>query len=336
MKLTTRYLGLELQNPIVPSASPLSRSVDTVKRLEDAGAAAIVMYSLFEEEIRMEEESADFFLEYGTESFAEALDYFPKIGDYTSGVDEYLEQLRALKEAVDIPVIASLNGSTPGGWINHAELLEEAGADALELNLYALPTDPLVPGGEVEDAYVETVRLVRETVRCPLAVKLSPFLSSIPHMADRLIRVGADGLVLFNRFYQPDLDPETLEVVPGLTLSSPWESRMVMRWIAILKGRVGGSLAATSGIHTAPDVLRMLMVGADVTQVCSALLQNGPGHVTQLLADLVAFGEEHGYESVEQMKGSMSQASCPYPAMFERANYMKVLQSWERIRDAGW
>jgi dihydroorotate dehydrogenase (fumarate) len=329
MNLKTKYLGLELENPIVPSASPLTRDLDTIKALEDAGASAVVLYSLFEEELDMNEEAMQFFNELGTESFSEALDYFPKDGKYASGMDEYVDHLAKVKETVGIPVIASLNGASPGGWTHYAKLLEEAGADALEMNVYFLPTDPLTEGKEVEENCIEIVREVAESVGLPISVKLSPYFSSIPNMAVKLSKVGAKGLVLFNRFYQPDIDLEKLEVTPNLTLSSSWEARLAMRWVAILRGHVKVSLAATTGIHTVEDVVKMLMVGADVTQICSVLLKQGPQALTNLLSELVKWAEEHEYESVEQMRGSMSYGSVPFPALYERANYMKVLRSWE-------
>ncbi len=328
MNLATRYLGMDLDNPLVPSASPLSRDLGTIRALEDAGAAAVVLFSLFEEEIDANEEAMELFTSLGAESFAEALDYFPKSGPYTRGGDDYLDHLRKVKEAVEIPVIASLNGMTPGGWVRYAALMEEAGADALELNVYFMSTDPTVSAAEVEERYLEIVRRVRAQVRIPLSVKLSPWFSSLPHMAARLVEAGADGLVLFNRFYQPDIDLEALEVTPALSLSSSLEARLAMRWIAVLRSQLATSLAATSGVHTPEDALKLLMAGADVTMLCSTLLAQGPRRLAEIRAGLVHWATEHGYESVAQMKGSMSYASCPIPGLYERANYMKVLQSW--------
>ena len=329
MDLSTNYLGLHLKNPIVPSASPLSRTVESMKRLEDAGAAAIVMYSLFEEQIAHEAAELDHYLNYGTESYAEALTYFPAAEEYNLGPDEYVELLHRAKQALDIPVIGSLNGISTGGWIDYARKIEQAGADAIELNVYYIPTDPELTSQEVEDRYLEVLHAVKQTVTIPVAMKLSPFFSSMANMARRLDTAGANGLVLFNRFYQPDIDLETLEVVPGVVLSTPMALRLPLRWIGILYGKVKASLAATSGIHTAHDVIKMLMVGADVTMMCSALLKNGPAHITKVLAEVRQWMLEHEYVSVSQMKGSMSQKSVADPAAFERANYMKALNQYK-------
>ncbi len=329
MDLSTDYLGLHLKNPIVPSASPLSRTVESMKRLEDAGAAAIVMYSLFEEQIAHEAAELDHYLNYGTESFAESLTYFPDLEEYNLGPDEYIELLHAAKQSLEIPVIGSLNGVSTGGWIDYARKIQQAGADALELNVYYIPTDPELTSQEVEDRYLEVLHAVKQAVTIPVAMKLSPFFSSMANMAKRLDLAGANGLVLFNRFYQPDIDLETLEVIPGVVLSTPMAMRLPLRWIAILYGTVKASLAATSGIHTAQDVIKMLMVGADVTMMCSALLKNGPGHITRVLAEIRQWMLEHEYVSVSQMKGSMSQKSVADPAAFERANYMKALNQYK-------
>jgi len=329
MDLTTTYLGINLKNPIVPSAGPLSHSLDSMKRLEDAGAAAIVMYSLFEEQIAHETSELYHYLSYGTESFAEALTYFPEVSHYNLEPDKYVELLHRAKQSLTVPVIGSLNGISVGGWIKYAKKLEEAGADALELNVYYIPTDPELRGLDIEDRYVEILSAVHETVSIPIAMKLSPYFSSLAHMARRLDRAGAKGLVLFNRFYQPDLDLDTMEVKPNVILSSPHALRLPMRWIAILHGNIKASLAATSGIHTATDVLKMVMVGADVTMMCSALLKNGPAHITAVLNDIEQWMMEHEYESIRQMKGSMSQRSTADPSAFERANYMKALNSYE-------
>ncbi|MBI4606196.1 MAG: dihydroorotate dehydrogenase-like protein [Planctomycetes bacterium] len=326
--LSTTYMGLELKSPIVPSSGPLSREVSTVRALEDGGAAAIVVYSLFEEQIRHEERELAHFLEHGTESYAEALSYFPRAEEYAVGPEEYLEHIRHLKEAVDIPVIGSLNGATTGGWIDYARRIEEAGADALELNVYYIPTDAHLDSWKVEELYLEILRAVKSKVRIPVAMKLSPYFTALAAMARRLDESGADALVLFNRFYQPDIDLESLEVYPNLRLSTPFAMRLPLRWIAILRGRLNASLAASSGIDTPQDVVKMLMAGADVTMVCSTLLRHGPGRAAFLVQGLRAWMEEHGYESVALMKGSMSHASCSDPSAFERANYMKALNSY--------
>ncbi len=328
MNLSTIYLGMKLKNPLVASASPLSRTLDGMKKLEDAGAAAIVMYSLFEEQIAHEAAELNHYLSYGTESFAESLTYFPESQEYNLGPEEYIELVRRAKQALGIPVIGSLNGISTGGWIEFAKKIEEAGADALELNVYYIPTDAKLTAQDVEDRYLEVLHAVKRTVRIPVAMKLSPFFSSLANFARRLELGGADGLVLFNRFYQPDIDLEALEVKPNIILSTPQALRLPLRWIAILSGRVKMSLAASSGIHAAQDVIKLLMAGADVTMVCSALLRDGPGHVRKMLADLDQWMLEHEYFSVGQMKGSMSQGSVADPAAFERANYMKALNSY--------
>ncbi len=329
MDLKTTYLGLTLKNPIIPSASPLSRSVDVMKRLEDAGASAIVMYSLFEEQIAHEAAELDHYLAYGTESFAESLTYFPSVGEYNIGPDEYVELLRSAKQALAIPVIASLNGITAGGWISYAAKLEQAGADAIELNVYYIPTDPHLTSADVEDRYLEILHAVKRAVSIPVAMKLSPYFSSFANMAHRLDQAGADGLVLFNRFYQPDIDLENLEVRPGVTLSTSFAMRLPMRWIAILRGKIKASLAATSGVHTSDDVIKMIMSGADVTMMCSSLLKNGPQHLAHVLKELDRWMIEHEYISIQQMKGSMSQQSIADPSAFERANYMKALNKFQ-------
>jgi dihydroorotate dehydrogenase (fumarate) len=329
MDLSTTYLGLELKNPLVASSSPLSREIDTAKQLEDNGAAAVVMWSLFEEQLQFESKELNHFLELGSESFAEAQSYFPDQKEYHTGPEDYINHLRKLKEAVNIPVIASLNGVSTGGWIDMATQMQDAGADALELNVYYIPTDARLTGADVEKVYVDVLKAVKSKVSIPVAVKLSPYFTSTISMANKLTEAGADGLVLFNRFYQPDIDIENLEVVPNILLSTPQEMRLPLRWIAILKGRVETSLAATTGIYTAEDVIKMMMAGADVTMLCSALLRHGVGRVGEILTDLKTWMEEHEYDSISTMKGSMSQKSCPEPAAFERANYMKVLQSYE-------
>ena len=327
MDLTTTYLGLTLRNPIVPSASILSEKVENIVRMAEAGAAAVVMHSLFEEQITGEGEAFDHYLSYGEAISPEAQSYFPDLGEFV-GPDEYLEHIRRAKEQVDIPIIGSLNGISAGGWVEYARLIEEAGADALELNIYYIPTNPDLTSAELEETYLETVRAVKAQVSIPVAVKLSPFFTSLPNMAKRLADAGADGLVLFNRFYQPDLDIENLEVVPRLRLSTSDELLLPLRWIAILYGRVNADLALTTGVHTHLDVLKGLMAGAKVTMMASALLRFGIGHISKVLEDLQAWMEEHEYESVAQMQGSLSQARVPNPAAFERANYMKTLHAW--------
>jgi dihydroorotate dehydrogenase (fumarate) len=329
MDLKTTYLGLQLKNPIVPSASPLSRTLESMKRLEDAGAAAVVMYSLFEEQIEHESAELEHYLAYGTHSYAEALDYFPTPQEYNLGPDQYVELLHQAKKSLEIPVIGSINGISAGGWIEYAKKMEQAGADAIELNIYYIPTDPALTSQEIEDRYVDVLKAVKAAVRVPVAVKLSPFFSSLANLAVRLDRAGANGLVLFNRFYQPDFDLEELDVEPNVVLSTSDALRLPLRWIAILHGTVKTSLAGTSGIHTAEDVLKMVMAGADVTMMCSALLKHGPSRITAVLEDLNKWMVEHEYLSIEQMKGSMSQASVADPSAFERAQYMKALNRFK-------
>ena len=331
--LTTTYLGLPLKNPLVASASPLSKKVDLAKRLEEAGAAAIVMYSLFEEQITHESRELDFYLSHGAEHYAEALSYFPDLERYNIGPEPYLRHLSRVKQAVSIPVIGSLNGISPGGWVEYAHKIEEAGADALELNIYYLPTDPDVTSGELEANYVSLVRSVRARVKIPVAVKLSPFFTALPNVARRFAEAGASGLVLFNRFYQPDFDLDQLEVVPSLTLSTSNDLRLPLNWIAVLYGRVSCDLALTSGVHGATDVLKAMMAGANVAMLTSELLSKGIFRVRDILDELRAWMVEHEYESIEQMRGSMSQINVAEPAAFERANYMKALNSFDsRLR----
>jgi dihydroorotate dehydrogenase (fumarate) len=328
MDLTTTYMGMTLKNPIVPSASPLSESLDSIRKLEDAGAAAVVMYSLFEEQITLESLQLDHFLTYGTDSFAEALSYFPDLGTYKVGPEEYLNLISRAKQAVSIPIIGSLNGVSTGGWVEYARKIQEAGADGLELNVYYVPTDLKMTSAAVEQLYLDILRDVKKSVTVPVAMKLSPYFSATANMAHRLAEAGADALVLFNRFYQPDLDLESLEVVPRLVLSTSQELRLPLRWVAILYGRVPVDLAITSGVHSLDDVLKGLMVGAKVTMLASELLQNGIQRIGQLLEGMVQWMEDNEYESVVQMQGSMSQQKVAEPAAFERANYMKVLHSW--------
>jgi dihydroorotate dehydrogenase (fumarate) len=327
--LSTTYLGMPLKNPLVVSASPLSKKVDSVRRLEDAGAAALVMYSLFEEQITHESHELDHFLSRGAETYAEALSYFPELERYNLEPDTYVEHLHRVKQAVDIPIIGSLNGVSPGGWVHYAREIEQAGADALELNIYYLPTDHNISSSELEENYLALVRAVREQVRIPIALKLSPFFTSLPNIARRFVEAGADGLVLFNRFYQPDLDLERLEVVPSLTLSDSNDLRLPLRWIAILYGHVAADLALTGGVHTARDVLKAMMAGANVAMLASELIASGAGRLTEILAALWAWMEENAYESIEQMCGSMSQRAVAEPAAFERANYMRALNAFD-------
>jgi dihydroorotate dehydrogenase (fumarate) len=328
MDLSTSYLGLHLKNPLVPSASPLTRSVDGMKRLEDAGASAVVMHSIFEEQIQHEAAELDHYLSHGTESFAEALSYLPEASEYFLGPEEYVKEIAKAKKSLSIPVIASLNGVSTGGWIQYAKKFEEAGADAIELNVYYIPADARLTSAAVEQMYIDVLKAVKATVKIPVAIKLSPFFSSMSNMAKRLDDAGADGLVLFNRFYQPDVDIEALEVVPNVVLSSSKSIRLPLRWIGILFGRVKASLAATSGVHTAEDAVKLIMAGADVTMLCSSLLQHGPQHVNEVLTGLDRWMEEHEYVSVQQMRGSMSQKSVADPTSFERANYMKALNRY--------
>ncbi|MGH9085387.1 MAG: dihydroorotate dehydrogenase-like protein [Acidimicrobiales bacterium] len=327
--LTTTYLGLSLSSPIVASASPLTGEADTARRIADAGAAAIVMPSLFEEEILREEVGLNRSLEAGSEHFAEALDYFPGVDAIATAGDRYVAKVADLKAAVAVPVIASLNATSTGGWTRYASLLADAGADAIELNLYHVAADPDRSAADVEDEKLAVIAAVRGAIGIPLAVKLSPFFSSTAHFARRAVEAGADGLVLFNRFYQPDVDLDALDVVPRLELSSPWELRLPLRWIAILRPRLGEtSLGATSGISTGIDAAKAIAVGADVAMMTSAILRQGPGHVTTVVAELQQWLDEHDYESVAQLRGSMSHATSADPAAFERANYHKVLHSW--------
>ena len=329
MELSTEYMGLSLSSPLVASSSPLTMDLDKIRQLEDAGAAAVVLGSLFEEQIKHEARELEHFLEYGTERFAESLTYFPDIGEFKYGPEAYLDHVATTRQAVDIPVIASLNGVSTGGWIDYARKVQEAGADAIELNIYFLPTNPKVTGRQIEEVYVSILRAVRENVTVPVAVKLSPQFSSIPSIVAQLADAGANGLVLFNRFYQPDIDIENLEAKAHLVLSTSAESRLPLRWIAILSGRIEVSLAATTGIHTGRDVAKMSLAGADATMMCSALLQNGPAHLTSVRQELMQIMDQKGYESVSQMKGVLNQQHCGEPAAFERANYMKTLQSYQ-------
>lgn len=329
MDLSTSYLGLRLAHPLMPGASPLADSVDTVRRLEDAGASAIVMRSLFEEQITREANGMVHEMEVHRESFAEALSYFPKPEDFAFGSDEYLDQIRRVKAAVKVPVVASLNGITNAGWLSHAREMQQAGADALELNVYFIATDPKESGTAVERRVVDILSAVRKAVTIPVAVKLSPYYSSVANLARQLDEAGAGGLVLFNRFYQPDIDVEALEAVPSLRLSDPSELLLRLRWLAILHGQVKASLAVSGGVHTGLDAVRAVMAGASAVQMVSCLLEEGPQHLRVVLDDLARWMEEHEYESVEQMRGSMSLQKSPDPGAFARGNYMRVLKGWK-------
>jgi dihydroorotate dehydrogenase (fumarate) len=329
--LTTTYLGLNLKNPLVASASPLSKKAENAKKLEDAGVSAIVMYSLFEEQIIHDSLELDHYLTRGTNSFAEAITYLPDITTYNMGPEKYLEHLSALKKELSIPVISSLNGVSKGGWVRYARLMQDAGADAVELNMYYLSADPDLNGQELEDNYVDLVAEVKGALSIPLAVKLSPFITALPNFARRLVTAGADGLVLFNRFYQPDFDLEELEVTRTLELSDSHDLLLPLRWISILHGKVGADLALTSGVHTAQDVLKAMMAGAKVAMTASMVLHDGYESLTILLANLKAWMEEHEYESIEQMQGSMSQQSVAEPAAFERSNYIKILSGFRDL-----
>jgi dihydroorotate dehydrogenase (fumarate) len=326
--LTTTYLGLTLKNPLVASASPLTKKLETARQLDEAGVGAIVMYSLFEEQILRESLKLHEDLERGTFTFAEAQTYFPDYGQYSIGPDSYLEHLSRVKQAVHVPVIGSLNGISTGGWIDYARKIEQAGADALELNMYYLATDPTLTGAELEETYLTLVRDVCQRVTIPVAIKLSPFYTALPNFVRQIAEAGAKGVVLFNRFYQPDFDLEELQVIPNLVLSNSNDLRLPLRWIAILYGRIQIDFGLTSGVHTADDMLKAIMAGASVNMLASELLHNGVERVPAILADLQNWMEEHEYDSVTQMKGSMSQQAVADPASFERANYMKVLSSY--------
>jgi dihydroorotate dehydrogenase (fumarate) len=328
--LTTTYLGMKLRSPLVMSASQaLSGEVDNVRCAEDAGAGAVVLYSLFEEQLRMERLELDHNLTAGTESFAESLTYFPEPSEFHLGPEGYLKHIQQAKKAVKIPVIASLNGMSLGGWTDFAKQIEQAGADALELNIYYVPADLSLNGAKVEKTYLDILKSVKSAVKIPVAVKLSAQFSSIANMAKRLDDAGANGLVLFNRFYQPDIDLDALEVAPNILLSTPQAMRLPLRWIAILHGRIKADLAGTSGIHTGEDVIKMLMVGANVTMLCSALLKNGIGHLRTVEQEMRNWMEKHEYESVSQMRGSMSQLQCGDPTAFERAQYIRAVTTYK-------
>jgi dihydroorotate dehydrogenase (fumarate) len=328
MDLTTKYLGLKLKNPIVASASPICESLDNIRRLEDHRIGAVVLPSLFEEQLQLESQSLDSDLSRGTNEFPESISFLPDLRDYNLGPDGYLDLIRKAKASVSVPIIGSLNGSSEGGWIRYAREIEQAGADAIELNIYSLVTDPAKTAAEVERGYCDLVRAVKKNIHIPVAVKLSHFFSAIANVATQLDAAGANGLVFFNRFYQPDFDTEQLEVVPSLTLSRPTELLLRLHWVAIVYGHVKADLAITGGVHSAQDVLKSMMAGARVAMMTSALLQNGIGYLDSVLGDLAEWMEEHEYESIQQMCGSMSQRNVPNPMAFERANYVRVLSSY--------
>jgi dihydroorotate dehydrogenase (fumarate) len=329
--LTTNYLGLQLRTPLVASASPLSQELDGIRRLEDAGASAIVLYSLFEEQLRQESFELEYHLTEGTDSFAEASSFFPQPNEFHLGPEGYLNHIRKAKKAVSVPIIASLNGTTVGGWTQYAKLIEQAGADALECNIYSIAADPDLTSLAIEKEYLDILKAVKSVVKIPVAIKLSPYFSNMANMAKRLDEAGANALVLFNRFYQPDINLEELEIQPNVLLSGPQALRLPLTWIGILYGRIRANLAATSGVHSGEDVLKLVMVGADVTMLCSALLRNGIDHLRKVESGLLEWMEKHEYESVQQMKGSMSQIRCPNPSAFERAQYMKAVKSIQHV-----
>ncbi len=329
VNLSTKYMGFDLKSPIIPSASPLMREVDNVKQMEDAGAGAVVLDSLFEEEIKFEAEELNHFLEFGSESFAEATSYFPEHNEYLTGPDQYLERIRKMKEAVDIPVIASLNGVDDGGWIHTAKKIEQAGADALELNIFILETEMNVSSDEIEKRYLDIIKAVKNDVNIPLAVKTGPYFSAFASMAKKMTdEAGANALVLFNRFYEPDLDIENLHVEPNLVLSDPLEMRLPLQWTAILYSHIKASLAITSGVYSHIDVLKAMMAGADAAQMTSVLLKKGIGTIKTILDDMTTWMEEHEYASIDDMQGSLSLKSCPDPTAYERSNYMRMLRSY--------
>lgn len=329
MDLTTNYLGLKLKSPIVVSASPLSKSISGIKQMEESGAAAVVLYSLFEEQLAKDKLELYYALTQGTDSFAEATSFFPETGEMSLGAEQYLNHIREAKKSVQIPVIASINGTTVGNWIQVAKQIEQAGADALELNIYYIPTDAKMTSEQVEARYVEILKSVKAQVRIPVAIKLAPFFSNLSNMASRLDQTGVNGLVLFNRFYQPDIDLDSLSVEPGILLSTPQARRLPLRWIGILFGKIKADLAATSGIHTAEDIIKMVMVGANVTMLCSVLLKHGIGHIRQMEQDMRQWMQEHEYESISQMRGSMSQSKSENPSAYERALYVQDLSSYK-------
>ena len=328
MDLTTKYMGMTLKSPLVVSASPLSKNLDGIKRIEDSGAAALVMYSIFEEQIENEQKELLYNTTVGTESFAEALSYFPQMDEFNLGPDQYLELIRNAKDSVEIPVIASINGKTLGGWTDFAKQMQQAGADGIELNIYNIPTSLDLSSQALENNYLEILKAVKSAVTIPVALKLSPFFTNFAYSAKKFDEAGADALVLFNRFYQPDINLEELEVEPHIILSNPTDLRLPMRWIAILKGRIFSDLAATSGIHYGEDVIKMLLVGANVTMLCSTLLRYGVDYVKDIQEEVIEWMTEHEYESVMQLQGSMSQMNVADPSSYERAQYMKALNNY--------
>jgi dihydroorotate dehydrogenase (fumarate) len=330
MDLTTRYMGLALKNPFVASASPLSESLDKIKRLEDNGASAVVMFSLFEEQIRHDNAAVEHFLSVGTESFGEALSYFPPVDEYDVGPQQYLELIRKASAAVQIPIIASLNGISERGWVDFARNMQDAGAKGIELNVFYIPTEMYRTGEQIEQQYIDIVQAVKSAVTVPVAVKMSPYFSAIANMAGRLERAGADALVLFNRFYQPDFDIENRVIVPSLTLSKPEEIRLPLLWIALLYGRVNCSLGATTGVHSAVEAIKYLMAGADVVMSTSALLQQGPAFLSRLVSDVAGWMDKRGYASVGQLRGSMSQKAVPDSTAFVRGNYIKIIEGYKQ------
>ncbi len=329
MDLSTKYMGMTLKSPLVVSASPLSENIDNVKKLEDAGIGAIVLHSLFEEQLRIDQEEYNNFTTQGTDTFAEALSYFPEIEEYKLGPELYLEHISNVKKAVDIPIIASLNGSTIGGWTEYARDMEKEGADGIELNIYSIPTDIDIPGSDIEKQYIDILKAVKGSVNIPVSLKLSPFFSNFSNMAKQFDEAGADALVLFNRFYQPDIDLDEYEVTPNLHLSQSNDMRLPMRWIAILKDKIKADFAATSGIHTGTDVIKMLMVGANVTMLCSSLLKHGINHIRNIEDHMKEWMGEKEYNSISELQGSMSQKKTAEPGKFERAQYMKVLTKYK-------
>lgn len=326
--LTTKYLGLNLKNPLVVAACPLTLQIESLKQLEQAGAGAAVLASLFAEQIEHEDEELLAATEYGADFYAEHSNWYPDQGDYRSGPSKYLDDIAAAKKAVSMPIIASLNGTSTGGWVNYAKMMEDAGADALELNVYFIAAGIDASGADVEKRYTDLVAAVKQSISIPLAVKVGPYFSSPGSMCQKLVEAGADGLVLFNRFLQPDIDLDSLETAPRLELSSPAEMLLPLRWMAILRGRVSASLAVTSGVHDGAGLAKVLLAGADIAQVVSTIYLNGSDHIKQMLHDLTAWMGKKGYESVDQLRGSMSQQNCPQPAAFERGNYMKALTNF--------
>lgn len=329
MDITTNYLGLKLKSPIVPSAGPLSEKIANIREMEDAGAGAVVLYSIFEEQIEHEQFELDYYTSVHAESYAEATSFFPEPFEFKAGPEEYLDHIRRAKEAVNIPIIASLNGKSLGGWTEYAKLIEQAGADALELNIYLLPTDIHKSAAAVEQLYIDIVKTVKASVKIPISVKLHPFFTSTANIASQLVKAGANGLVMFNRFYQPDIDLDKLEVVPNVLLSTPMAMRLPLRWIAILYNRINADLAATSGLYNASDVIKMIMAGAKVTMMLSSLLKFGIPHIADVITELKTWMEEKEYESISMMRGSMSYLNVDDPSKFERANYMKILHSYK-------